>query len=291
MFKGSITALVTPMDANGKLDLKSLDKLVEWQIEQGIQGLVPCGSTGESINLTDEERGAVIERVVKVARKRVPVIAGTGTSSTDTTVAYSKAAEKLGVDGLLVVTPAYNKPQQEGLYRHFGAVAKATKLPVILYNVPGRAAVNLLPETCARLDTDFKNIVALKDAAANLEQTTQVLIKTGLDVLSGDDGLTLPMMALGAKGIISVVSNVAPKAIRELSDACAAMKIVEAREMHRRLTPLVSAMFIETNPVPAKAALAMMGKIPNEFPRLPLAPLSDKSRDVVKKALKDFGLT
>ncbi len=288
MFRGSITAIVTPFDDTGKVDLNALEGLIHWQIEQGTQGLIPCGSTGESITLTDDERSAVIERTVKAAKKRVPVIAGTGTSATWSSVENTRRAEKLGVDAVLVVTPAYNKPQQDGLYRHYAEVAKATKLPVILYNVPGRAAVNLLPDTCARLNADFKNIVAYKDAAANLEQTGQVLRQTKLTLLSGDDALTFPMMAMGATGVISVASNVVPKAVRELVDACAARELDKARELHASLLPLFSAVFVETNPVPAKAALAMMGKI-KEHVRLPLTTLAEKSRETLRKALKDFG--
>ena len=288
MFRGSITAIVTPFDDAGKVDLDALEKLVHWQIEQGTQGLIPCGSTGESITLNDEERGAVIERTIKAAKKRVPIIAGTGSSATWATVEATRRAEKLGADAVLVVTPAYNKPQQEGLYRHYAKVAKATRLPVVLYNVPGRAAVNLLPETCARLNADFKNVVAYKDAAANLEQTAQVLRLSKLTVLSGDDGLTFPMMAMGATGVISVASNVVPRAIRDLVDACAAKNLEKGMELHLKLLPVINALFIETNPVPAKAALAMLGKI-KEHVRLPLAPLADKNKDALKKALKEFG--
>lgn len=289
MFRGSITAIVTPLDASGRVDLHALENLVNWQIEEGTQGLIPCGSTGESITLNNDERAAVIERVIKAANKRVPVIAGTGSSATWATIEATRQAEKLGADGVLVVTPAYNKPQQEGLYRHYAEVAKSTRLPVVLYNVPGRAAVNLLPETCARLSSEFKNIVAYKDAAANLEQTAQVMRLTKLTVLSGDDGLTFPMMAMGATGVISVASNVVPFAVRELVDACAARALDKARELHLKLLPLVNALFIETNPVPAKAALAALGRI-EEHVRLPLAPLSDKSREALMKAMKEFGV-
>jgi 4-hydroxy-tetrahydrodipicolinate synthase len=289
MFRGSITAIVTPFDDAGKVDLDALEKLVHWQIEQGTQGLIPCGSTGESITLNDDERSAVIERVIKAAKKRVPIIAGTGSSATWATVEATRRAEKLGADAVLVVTPAYNKPQQEGLYRHYGEVAKSTKLPLVLYNVPGRAAVNLLPETCARLNADFKNIVAYKDAAANLEQTAQVMRLSKLTVLSGDDGLTFPMMAMGATGVISVASNVVPRAIRDLCDACAKRDLDKGMELHLKLLPVINALFIETNPVPAKAALAMMGKMIKEHVRLPLAPLADKNKEALKKALKEFG--
>jgi 4-hydroxy-tetrahydrodipicolinate synthase len=288
MYRGSITAIVTPFDDQGKVDLDALEELVHWQIEQGTQGLIPCGSTGESITLNNEEREAVIERVIKAAKKRVPIIAGTGSSATWATVEATRRAEKLGADGVLVVTPAYNKPQQEGLYRHYAEVAKATKLPVVLYNVPGRAAVNLLPETCARLGAEFKNIVAYKDAAANLEQTAQVMRLSKLTVLSGDDGLTFPMMAMGATGVISVAGNCVARAIRELCDACEARDLEKARELHLKLLPVINALFIETNPVPVKAALAMMGRI-KEHVRLPLAPLADKSREALRRALKEFG--
>lgn len=291
MFRGAITAIVTPFDDNHQLDLNALVKLIEWQLEQGIEGIVPCGSTGEAITLTPAEREAVIEKTVKTVRKRVPVIAGTGGSATAEVVAATKRAKELGADGALINTPAYNRPQQEGLYLHYAAVAKATgDFPLVLYNIPGRTAVTLNTDTIVRLCNDYpKACVAYKDATANLKQTEELLRLTKLTMLSGDDGLFLPMAALGAEGVISVAGNVAPKAIRELSDHARAGRLKEARALNARLAPLVDACFVESNPVPAKAALHLMGKC-KPHARLPLAPLAPKSLETLKKALQAFGV-
>jgi 4-hydroxy-tetrahydrodipicolinate synthase len=291
MFTGAITALVTPFRDDFSVDFDALDRLIDFQLESGIEGIVPCGSTGEAITLTVEERNAVIQRTVEQVKNRVPVIAGTGGSATAEVVQATRRALELGADAALINTPAYNKPQQEGLYLHYAAVADAVPgFPIMLYNIPGRTAVLLSTEVMVRLCRDFpKSFVAYKDATANLKQTEEVIRQTPLIVLSGDDGLTLPMIAMGAQGIVSVVSNVVPAAIRELSDHARNGRIHEAAALNHKLAPLIDACFIESNPVPAKAALSLMGKC-KPHARLPLAPISGKSLAVVRDALNEFGV-
>ncbi len=290
MFAGAITALVTPFRDDYSLDLEALDRLIDFQIDSGIEGIVPCGSTGEAITMTLQERCTVIERTVKRVNRRVPVIAGTGGSSTAEVVEATRLAHELGADGALINTPAYNKPQQEGLYLHFAAVAKAVpQMPVMLYNIPGRTAVLMSTEVTQRLCRDFpKSFVAYKDATADLKQTEQIIRTTSLNVLSGDDGLTVPMISIGANGIVSVAGNVVPGAIRELSDHARNGRWNEAAELNHRLAPVFEACFVESNPVPAKAALSLMGKC-DATARLPLAPISKQNLAVVKAALSAFG--
>jgi 4-hydroxy-tetrahydrodipicolinate synthase len=289
MFSGSIVAIVTPFK-NGKVDEKALGDLVEWHIASGTNAIVPCGTTGESATLEYEEHYRVIEVVIKAANKRVPVIAGTGANATDETIMITKMAKKLGADAALLVSPYYNKPTQEGLYRHYKAVAEAVKMPILLYNVPGRTAVNILPATVARL-AEIKNIVAIKEATGDMKQVSEVIRLCGdrITVISGDDFTTFPLLALGGKGVISVTANVAP---REVSDMCRLWregKHEEARGLHYRLEPLNQAMFIETNPIPAKTALALMGRIREEF-RLPLCEMSEANKEKLRKTIKVFGL-
>lgn len=289
MFSGSIVAIVTPFK-NGKVDEKALGNLVEWHISSGTNAIVPCGTTGESATLEYKEHYRVIEVVVKAVNKRVPVIAGTGANSTDETIMITKKAKKLGADAALLVTPYYNKPTQEGLYRHYKAVADSVKMPLVLYNVPGRTGVNMLPPTVARL-AGIKNIVAIKEATGDMKQVSEVIRLCGdrLSVISGDDFTTLPLLALGGKGAISVTANIAP---RQVSDMCRLWregKLEEARALHYRLEPLNQAMFIETNPLPAKTALAWMGKIKEEF-RLPLCEMAAPNKEKLRKIIKDFGL-
>ncbi len=273
MFNGSIVAIVTPFN-NGALDEEKLRELVEFQITNGTDAIVPCGTTGESSTLDYEEHERVIEIVVHQVKKRVPVIAGTGSNSTHEAIELSQKAKELGADGVLLVTPYYNKPTQEGLFRHYTAIADAVAIPQILYNVPGRTAVNLLPETVARL-AKHRNIVAIKEATGSLQQASEVLALCGdqIDVLSGDDFITFPMMACGAKGVISVVANIMPKEVAALVDAFNAGKLEEARLLHLKLLKISNAMFIESNPGPVKTALGLMGKCSDEL-RLPLAPLA-----------------
>jgi 4-hydroxy-tetrahydrodipicolinate synthase len=284
MFHGAIVATVTPF-RNGKLDTAGLKRLVEFQIRNGTSGIVPCGTTGESATLSHDEHRQVIDLVIGAVDGRVPVIAGTGSNNTREAVALTRYAKKAGADAALVITPYYNKPTQKGLVAHFTEVAGAADIPLILYNVPGRTGVNMAAETVARL-SEVRNIVGVKEASGNLAQICDILAMTPRTfcVLSGDDGLYFPMLALGAKGIISVVSNVAPRLMADLYDAFALGQVSRAREIHFRLWPLMQALFIETNPIPAKTALAMMGKIREEF-RLPLCTMSDGNRKALAKVL------
>ncbi len=289
MFKGSIVAIVTPFK-NGKVDEKSLGNLIDWHIKQGTNAIVPCGTTGESATLDYKEHFRVIKFTVEAVNKRVPVIAGTGANSTDETIIITKEAKKSKADGALLVAPYYNKPTQEGLYRHYKAVAEAVKIPIVLYNVPGRTAVNMLPSTVARL-AEIKNIVAIKEATGDMKQVSEVIRLCGdrITVLSGDDFTTLPLMALGGKGVISVSANVAPKLVSQMCSLWDNGRFDEARAIHYRLEPLNASMFIETNPIPVKTALAMMGKIKEEF-RLPLCEMASANREKLKKVLKDLKL-
>ena len=289
MFKGSIVAIVTPFN-NGKVDEKALGNLIEWHIRQGTNAIVPCGTTGESATLDYEEHHRVIRFTVEKVRKRVPVIAGTGANSTDETIMITKEAKKSGADAALIVAPYYNKPTQEGLYRHYKAVARAVNMPIVLYNVPGRTAVNILPATVARL-AEIKNIVALKEATGDMKQASEVIRLCGdkIAVLSGDDFTTLPLMALGGTGTISVSANVAPKLVSRMCALWAKGRYNEARKIHYQLEPLNASMFIETNPIPVKTALSLMGKIREEF-RLPLCEMAPANKEKLKKVLKDMKL-
>ena len=289
MFHGSLVAIVTPFK-KGKVDEKALGDLIDWQIAQGTHGIVPCGTTGESATLTHEEHERVVAFTIEAAKGRVPVIAGTGSNSTDEAVTLTKHAKKAGADGALLITPYYNKPTQEGLYRHYKAVAEAVDLPIVLYNIPGRTSVNMLPTTVARL-ASFKNIVAIKEGSGSLQQVSDVMQACGerMTVLSGDNALTLPMMALGAKGVITVTANIAPKDMAKMTDAFAAGKLTEARKLHYKMSPLFAALFYETNPIPVKEALGMMGKCSAEL-RLPLCPMAADTREKLSRALKDYGL-
>lgn len=289
MFHGSLVAIVTPFK-KGKVDEKALGDLIDWQIAQGTHGLVPCGTTGESATLTYEEHERVVAFTIEAAKRRVPVIAGTGSNSTDEAITLTKHAKKAGADGALLITPYYNKPMQEGLYRHYKAVAEAVDLPIVLYNIPGRTCVNMLPPTVARLSS-FKNIVAIKEGSGSLQQVSDVIQACGerMTVLSGDDALTLPMMAVGAKGVITVTANIVPKDMAKMVDAFAAGKLAEARKLHYKMSPLFAALFYETNPIPVKEALGMMGKCTAEL-RLPLCPMAADTREKLSRALKDYGL-
>jgi 4-hydroxy-tetrahydrodipicolinate synthase len=289
MFHGAIVATVTPF-RNGNLDKNALKKLVTFQIDSGTDGIVPCGTTGESATLSVEEHERVIDIVLESADGRVPVIAGTGSNNTKEAVALTRYAKKAGVSGALVITPYYNKPTQDGLYRHFRAVAESADIPIILYNVPGRTGVNMAAQTVARL-AEIPNIVGVKEASGNLTQVCDIIRMTPKKfcVLSGDDALFFPMMALGAKGVISVTSNVAPRLMAELYDTYVIGEISRARDIHYHLWPLFHALFLETNPIPAKTALAMMKKIREEF-RLPLSPMADANRKVLARTLSDMKL-
>ncbi|MDK9718010.1 MAG: 4-hydroxy-tetrahydrodipicolinate synthase [Trichlorobacter sp.] len=289
MFKGSIVAIVTPFN-NGTVDEKKLRELVDFQIENGTDAIVACGTTGESSTLDNEEHLNVIKIVFDQAKGRVPVIAGTGSNSTAEAIHLTREAKAIGVAGVLLVTPYYNKPTQEGLYLHYTAIADAVEIPQILYNVPGRTGVNLLPETVARL-AGHKNIVAIKEATGSLQQASEVMALCGsqIDVFSGDDFITFPMMACGAKGVISVTANIMPKAIGDLTDAFFAGDLEKARQLHLDTLKISNAMFIESNPVPVKTALALMGKCSDEV-RLPLAPMSEANKAKLAAIMKEYKL-
>lgn len=289
MFAGAITAIVTPFKG-GKVDEESLRRLVEEQIAGGTDGISPCGTTGESTTLTHEEHDRVIEIVIDAVKKRVPVIAGTGSNSTAEAIRLTKHAWQAGADAALIVCPYYNRPTQEGLYQHYRAIAEEVPVPIIIYNIPGRTGVNMLPETMARL-AKIPTIVGAKEAAGSIKQMSDIINLCGpdFDVLSGDDALTLPLLALGGKGVISVISNLVPADMAALVDAFAAGDLKKARQMHYRMSPLIDALFIETNPTPIKAALAMMGKIAYEL-RLPLCRMAENNEATLKKAMQDYGL-
>ena len=289
-FQGSIVALVTPFK-NGAVDEAKLRELVEFHVTHGTDGIVPCGTTGESPTLSHAEHKRVVEVVIEAARGRVAVIAGTGSNATSEAVELTAHAREAGATGALVVNPYYNRPTQEGLYRHFRAVADAVDIPIILYNIAGRTAVNVETDTLVRLVKDCPNIVGVKEASGSLDQMTQVILNCGADfsVLSGDDNLTLPLMAVGGRGVISVVANFVPRDVVELTHAALAGDWKLAREQHLRLYPLSRAMFMETNPIPVKETMAMMGLIEPEF-RLPMCRMADANRQRLEALLKTFGL-
>ncbi len=289
-FQGSMVAIVTPFK-DGAVDLAKLRELVAWHLAEGTDAIVPCGTTGETATLSPAEDAEVIRATIDVVRGKVPVIAGAGSNSTHEAIAAVKTARELGADAALVVTPYYNKPTQEGLFRHYAAIAEATRFPVVAYNVPGRTAVDLLPDTTARL-LKAGHIVGLKDATASLDRQLQLLELCGQDgmtYLSGDDFTIAPYIAMGGHGVISVVANVAPRATRELVAAALRGDVADARARQVNLAPLIRAMFVETSPAPAKAALGLMGKCSPEL-RLPLAPLSEASLARVREALVRCGV-
>jgi 4-hydroxy-tetrahydrodipicolinate synthase len=290
--RGCATALVTPFTADGTIDERRLRELIEYQLAGGIRILVPCGTTGESVTMSDEENRLVIRTAIELSRGRAKVIAGTGSNSTAVTIERSQYARSLGVDGVLTVAPYYNKPTQEGLYAHFRAIAESVSgLPVVIYNVPGRTASNIAAETTLRLARDLENIVAVKEASGNLSQIMEILRSRpeGFRVISGDDALTLAMIALGAEGLISVASNEAPEMMSRLNDLALAGNWDEARALHYRLLPLMEANFIESSPGPVKAAMALMGLLEENL-RLPLVPVQDRTRARMREVLIETGL-
>jgi 4-hydroxy-tetrahydrodipicolinate synthase len=289
-FQGSNVALVTPF-RNGKVDEAKLRELVEFHVQHGTDGLVPCGTTGESPGLSHDEHRRVIELVVETAARRIPVIAGTGSNSTAHTIELTRHAEHAGASAALVVNPYYNKPTQEGLYRHFRAVAEAVALPIFVYNIQSRTAVNVETETLARLSRDCRNIVGVKEASGSLDQMSQVIAACGADftVLSGDDNLTLPLMAIGGRGVISVIANIVPRETADMTRAALDGDWKRARDLHYKLYPLARAAFLETNPIPIKEAMAMAGMIEPEF-RLPMCRMSDANRERLRAVLKPYGL-
>jgi len=290
MFQGSIVALVTPF-RGGKVDEAKLKELVEMHVAQGTDGIVPCGTTGESPTLSHEEHRRVVEIVVEAARKRLHVIAGTGSNATSEAIELTTHAKKAGAAGALVVNPYYNKPTQEGLYRHFRAVADAVDIPILAYNIASRTAINVETDTLVRLVKDCPNIVGVKEASGSLDQMTQVILACGPDfsVLSGDDNLTLPLMSVGGRGVISVIANFVPRETAEMTHAALAGDWKLARELHLKLFPLARAAFMETNPIPVKEAMGMMGMLEPEF-RLPMCPMGAANRERLKTILVQHGL-
>jgi 4-hydroxy-tetrahydrodipicolinate synthase len=290
MFTGTYTAIVTPF-RNGAIDEDALENLIRFQIKGGVDGIVPVGTTGESPTINCEEHIRVIELAVKFAAGKIKVLAGTGANSTSEAISLTQAAEKVGADGSLQVAPYYNKPTQEGLYQHFKAIAKNTKLPVVLYSIPGRCGVEIGIETTKRLATDCKNIVGIKEAGGSCDRVSQLraALPQKFEILSGDDSLTLPFMAVGAQGVISVASNVIPKEVSQMVKLFSAGKISTAMKLHEKFYPLFKDLFIETNPTPVKAALAMMKIIEEEY-RLPLVPMNPKNWDALRTTLKRCGV-
>lgn len=290
MFKGAMVAIVTPFKG-GNVDEEALRELIEFQIENGTDAIVPCGTTGESATLSMEEHERVVEITVEQVKGRVPIIAGTGSNNTAEAIHLTEHAKKAGADGALMICPYYNKPTQNGLYEHFKKVAESVNIPIILYNIPGRTSVNMEASTVARLSR-IPNIVGVKEASGSMRQVTDIIASCDDDfsVVSGEDYLTFPLLCVGGKGVISVVSNVAP---RDMSDLCHLYeegKFAKAQKLYYRLLPLCHIMFVETNPAPVKAALKIMGKIPSDEVRLPLAPMQETSKDKLEKALKEYGL-
>lgn len=290
MFKGSIVAIVTPFH-NGKVDEKKLRELIDFQIKNGSSGIVPCGTTGESATLTFDEHEKVIEITIEQVNKRVPVIAGTGSNSTEEAIMLTKQAASAGADASLQVSPYYNRPTQAGLFRHFKAIAESVKIPIILYNIAGRTGVNIEPETIAGLAKDCRNIVAVKEASGSLDQMSRIkaLCPPNFQLISGDDSLTLPVLSIGGVGVISVVANVVPADVAGLVSAFEKGNIKKAQNLHYKLLPLIKACFIETNPIPVKTAMGLLGMCEPDL-RLPMCSMSPVNLDKLKKALKDYGL-
>lgn len=288
--KGSFVAIITPFKGD-KIDEASLRKIVNFHLENGTSGIVPCGSTGESSLLSLEEYLRVIEIAVGEVKGRLPVLCGTGTNSTAKSVDMIKRASKLGVDGFLTIVPYYNKPTQEGMMAHFGKLAESVEQSIVLYNIPSRTGINMLPSTVAALNKKYPNIVGIKEASGNLDQVSEIIALTdpNFSIMSGDDVLTLPIMSIGGKGVISVVANILPNLMAKMCELFAIGEINEAQKIHLKLFPLIKALFVQTNPIPIKYAMHLMGFC-RHSPRLPLLPLSDKYRDDLKKALINAGI-
>jgi 4-hydroxy-tetrahydrodipicolinate synthase len=289
MFSGAFSALITPF-RDGAVDERALRELVEWQIQSGIDGLVPCGSTGESATLSHAEHEQVIKLVVDQAHRRVPVIAGTGSNSTAEAIRLTAFAREIRADGALLISPYYNKPTQDGIYRHYKAIASSVDLPLIVYNIPGRTGSNIAPETFARM-CEIRQVVGVKEASGSMDQCSDILKFCGdrLTMMAGDDSLTLPLMAMGAKGVISVITNAMPREMHELAAAALAGNFARARELHFSMLPLMRALFVETNPIPIKQACAFMGKCSNEM-RMPLLPMTAAPAERLRAAMKELRL-
>jgi len=290
MFKGTYTAIVTPFK-DGKIDEASLERVIRAQIKGGVDGIVPVGTTGESPTVSFEEHIMLIEKAVEFANGKIKVIPGTGGNSTDEAVYLTKAAEHAGADGSLQVAPYYNKPTQEGLFQHFRAIAKTTKLPILLYSIPGRCGIEIAIETVERLAKECPNIVGIKEAGGNADRVSQLRHSLGpkFDILSGDDSLTLPFMAVGGDGVISVASNIIPKEVAQMVRAFSTGNAKGAQKIHAKYFSLFRNLFVETNPVPVKAAMAMMGILQEQY-RLPLVPMQKKNRELLENTLRHCGI-
>ena len=288
MFTGAMVALVTPFQ-EGEIDFQTLDELIDFQLEGGIDGIVPVGTTGESPTLSPDEHKQVIERVVKAVGGQVPVIAGAGSNSTAEAIEYTEFSKKVGADATLQVGPYYNKPTQEGFYQHFKAIAEEVDLPVVLYNIPGRCGAGMTPETVARL-AELENIVAIKEATGSLDQASEIVTRCDITLISGDDSLTLPLASVGGKGVISVVANIVPADVKAMTDLILEGDLVSARQWHKKLFMLCKSMLtLATNPIPIKAAMAMLNMASDEL-RLPMTPLEENKKAVLEQTLKDYGL-
>jgi len=288
MFTGAMVALVTPFQ-EGEIDFQTLDELIDFQLERGIDGIVPVGTTGECPTLSPEEHKQVIERVVQAVGGQVPVIAGAGSNSTAEAIEYTEFSKKVGADATLQVGPYYNKPTQEGFYQHFKAIAEEVDLPVVLYNIPGRCGAGMTPETVARL-AELENIVAIKEATGSLDQASEIAARCDITLISGDDSLTLPLASVGGKGVISVVANIVPADVKAMTDLILEGDLVSARQWHKKLFTLCKSMLtLATNPIPIKAAMAMLNMCSDEL-RLPMTPLEENKKVILKQTLKDYGL-
>ncbi len=289
MFNGALSAIVTPF-RDGEVDERALRDHIEWQIQSGVDGIVPCGSTGESATLTHEEHDRVIKITIEQTRRRVPVVAGTGSNSTAEAIRLTASAREMGADGALMISPYYNKPTQEGIFRHYKMIAQAVDLPLIVYNIPGRTGSNIAPETFARL-CEIRNIVGIKEASGSMDQISDIRRMCGdrLTILSGDDSTVVPIMALGGKGVIATISNIMPREMHDLAAAGLAGDFARMREIHYRMLPLMRAIFVETNPIPVKQAVAFMGRCTNEL-RMPLCPMSAPAAEKLKTVMKEMKL-
>ena len=287
MFNGSIVAMVTPFK-DGEVDYDKLEELVQYHIDNGTNAIIPCGTTGESPTLTHREHGEVIGKVIEAAAGRIPVIAGTGSNNTSEAVSMTRHAKETGADGSLIITPYYNKPTQQGIYEHYKAILEEVDIPIIIYNVPSRTGVSISAETVARL-AEFDNIVAIKEATGDIDQASQILNLCDITVLSGDDSLTLPIMSIGGKGVVSVLANILPREVSELTSSFLKGEIESAQRLHNSLFPICKAMFIETNPIPVKTAMKLLGRLNGEM-RLPLCDMSDEHKRQLKIALEKYGL-
>jgi 4-hydroxy-tetrahydrodipicolinate synthase len=288
MFTGAMVALVTPFQ-EGEIDFQTLDELIDFQLSGGIDAIVPIGTTGESPTLTPDEHKQVIERIVKTVSGQIPVIVGAGSNSTAEAIEYSEYAKNVGADATLQVGPYYNKPTQEGFYQHFKAIAEEVDLPMVLYNIPGRCGAGMTPETIARL-AEIENIVAVKEATGSLDQASEIADRCDITIISGDDSLTLPLASVGGKGVISVVANIVPADVKAMTDLILEGDLVSARQWHKKLFTLCKSMLtLATNPIPIKAAMAMLNMASEEL-RLPMTPLEEDKKAVLKQTLENYGL-